>query len=705
METVALFVRMRLNLIIPPLTQLNTAYPGCAYLARHLRDHGIDSSQRDLGIELMLRALSRQGLSEVFDAIEAAAEEGEGLPEPAWRALALRRRHLSVIDAVIRFLQGKDRTLATRILHTPFLPMGPRLEAADISAFGTLSVQDAARHLSTLYIEDLVDLITSTVDPGFSLAKYQHNLAVGPVSFAPIAERLGQTSLVDQWLDELVATIDADVVLLTVPFPGTLYGALRVGKRLKERGVTVWMGGGYVNTELRETEEPGLWECVDALTYDDGEGPLLALIEHHSGGEDKRHRTRTAEGLHDAPAEPQVFVPAAWYGDLDLGLYLQVLDSLNPAHRLWSDGRWNKITLAHGCYWKKCAFCDIQLDYIARFEKAPTERLVDMVEELIADTGISGFHFVDEAAPPRLMRDLAIEILKRGITVSWWGNIRFERAFTPDLCRLLSAAGLIAVTGGLEVASDRLLEKMEKGITVDQATTSAWAFQQAGVLVHAYLMYGFPTQTEQETVDSMEVVRQLFAADLLDSAFWHRFTLTRHSGVFADPARYSVPVPRLPRTPFATNDISHSDPKGANHDIFEPGLSQALSAWMRGGSLDQPLITWFNHPLPFPTVPKDRIAKAIPQHGPPMKGADRLVWIGAEPLDDGEAIQLHHPDGVETIYGPDDEREWLLEVLDAARPGSGESITFREAKAAYPGTWKKLKRRWIRIRRAGLLGV
>lgn len=696
---------MRICLIIPPMTQLNTAYPSTAYLARHLRDNGIVSNQRDLGIELMLRVLSSDGLQTIFEWLEGQAEEGAALPDPAWRALALQRRHIAVIDAVIRFLQGHDRTLATRILHTPFLPMGPRLEQANISAFGPLSVQDAARHLATLYIEDLVDMVASTVDSGFRLANYQHNLAVGPVLFAPLAERLSQRTLIDEWLDELTDTIDADVVVLSVPFPGTLYGALRIGQRLKQRGVTVWMGGGYVNTELREVEEPELWHCVDALTYDDGEGPLMALIEHWNGEGDRRHRTRTAEGYFDAAVPRPPFVPAAWYGDLDLGLYLQVLDTLNPAHRLWSDGRWNKITLAHGCYWKKCAFCDINLDYISHFSRAPTGKLVDCMVELIEETGVHGFHFVDEAAPPRLMRDLALEILSRGLTVSWWGNIRFEPTFTPDLCRLLSAAGLIAVTGGLEVASDRVLKAMDKGITVDQAALAAWSFQQAGVLVHAYLMYGFPSQTEQETMDAMEVVRQLFAHDLLSSAFWHRFTLTRHSGVYANLQHHRINVPPLPENAFATNDIPHTDPTGADHDVFEPGLSESLHAWMRGDGLDKPLITWFNHPLPFPKVAKDRIASILPKHAPPIQDGDRLVWIGAEPLDDGQAIILHHEDGAEVIYGTPEERQWLLEVLEAAHPGSDQPLLFRDAKAVFPGTWKKFKRRLVRLRRAGLLGV
>ena len=89
---------------------------------------------------------------------------------------------------------------------------------------------------------------------------------------------------------------------------------------------------------------------------------------------------------------------------------------------------------------------------------------MDHVEELIDQTGVRGFHLVDEAAPPRLLREFSLELIRRKINISWWGNIRFERTFTPDLCQLLAAAGMVAVTGGLEVASDRLLELIDGGI-------------------------------------------------------------------------------------------------------------------------------------------------------------------------------------------------------------------------------------------------
>ena len=683
----------RICLVIPPLTQLNTPYPSTAYLAQALTEQGIGCSQRDLGIELVHRLFCADGLTQIFHALEQL----DALPEPAWRALALADAHLRAVEPVMDFLRGRDSGLAPRILETPFLPIGPALERADIAAFGAMGTQDAARHLATLYLTDLVNLV-SVVDPGFGMARYQHHLALGAERFEPMAERLEQTTVVDQIIDELCDTLDAEIVGLSVPFPGNLYAALRLGRRLKARGVTVLMGGGYVNTELRNVDEPRLWDCVDALTYDDGEGPLLALLEHLDGGQDLRHRTRTAAGRVDRPVPRRPFTPAGDYGDLDLSLYLQLIDTLNPAHRLWADGRWNKITLAHGCYWGKCSFCDVNLDYISHFEQASVVTLVDHMERLIAQTGQRGFHFVDEAAPPKLLKALALELLERNLGVTLWGNIRFEKTFTPDLCRLLAAAGLVAVTGGLEVASDRLLLAVRKGVTIDQVTRCTAAFRRAGVMVHAYLMYGFPTQTEQETIDAMEVVRQLFAAGLVDSAFWHRFVLTRHAPVYAEAEAFGVGLPPVDPSRFAQNDLPHEDPSGCDHGRFDDGLVASLQAWMQGHELDRPVHTWFDQ-APFTTEPPDRVTRALTDREGRGK---RLVWLGGRPLADPDGVHLHHADGSVFVPCDSDAGDWLVEVLEAATPG-GEPMMFADIQTVFPGEFEDFP--WYLVEEAGAILV
>ncbi len=706
---------MAVTLVLPPLTQLNTPYPGTAFLARHLREAGEPVHLVDLGIELALRVFSREGLAAIFDAAEARAEAGQPLPEPAWRALALRERHEAAVDAVIAFLQGRDPTLAHRVLHTPLLPVGPRLEAVDLSAFGPMGLVDAARLLCTRYLADLADLVRVTVEPGFELARYQHALAVGPADFAPLAGRLAGTTLVDAWLDELADGLldrfpDTELVGIGVPFPGALYGALRVGRRLRARGLPVLLGGGYVSTELRDTEEPRLWDSADGIVLDDGREPLLAWLRWQRGGPDDRHRTRTPAGDLDLDRPARGAAVAAWYADLDRSRYLAVLDTLNPAHRIWSEGRWNKVLLAHGCYWRKCSFCDTSLDYVRRFSPSPTARLVDAVEELVRDTGVRGFHAVDEAAPPRAMRDFALELLARGTGVSWWGNIRFERAFTPDLARLLAASGLVAVTGGLEVAGDRLLAVMGKGVRVDDAIAACAAFREAGVLVHAYLMFGFPGQTDAEIVDAAELVRQLIAAGLLDSAFWHRFVLTRHSPMGRDPARYGIEA-GAPAA-FARNDLPHRDldPRAADPDRYDAGLARSLEAWMRGEGLDRPVHRWFPSRAPRTRLPPDRVSRVLAGLRWPEPPRGRLVWLGGDPLEaEGEggrgALVLHHADGVERVEGDEAELAWLAELLDEARPAARRVVRLDEARAAFPGDWKRFRRRWRRVRRAGLVVV
>jgi hypothetical protein len=284
---------------------------------------------------------------------------------------------------------------------------------------------------------------------------------------------------------------------------------------------------------------------------------------------------------------------------------------LNPMHRLWSDGRWNKLTVAHGCYWKKCSFCDVSLDYIARYESASAALLADRIEAIIAETGQTGFHFVDEAAPPKALKALAEELQRRHRAISWWGNIRFEKSFTPELCRQLAESGCIAVSGGLEVASDRLLTLMNKGVSVEQVARVTRAFTDAGILVHAYLMYGFPSQTVQDTVDALEYVRQLFEAGCLQSGFFHRFACTAHSPVGLHPEHYGITLKPPPPGAFARNDVQFVDPTGVDHDRLGVALNKALYNYMHGIGLDQDVRAWFDDRVPRPRVARHFIARAL----------------------------------------------------------------------------------------------
>ncbi len=646
-NTLATSLNQRILFITPPFTQLNTPYPATAYLKGFLNTRQIESHQADLGIEVILALFSRAGLRRLFTQLDDSDAE---LTENAYRIYRLQAEYVSTIDPVIRFLQNKNPTLAHAIADRSYLPEASRFaEIDDLEwAFGTMGTHDKARHLATLYLEDLSDLIQEAIDPHFGFSRYAERLGRSATHFDELHEALqAPQTLISQLLNELldakIQQWQPNMICLTVPFPGNLYGALTCGQYVKQHypGINVVMGGGYVNTELRSLTEARVFDYVDFISLDDGEAPLWSLLEHLDGQRDlgrvKRTfvRTNGVVTYYNGATEKDVAQRETGtpdYADLPLMDYLSVIEVVNPMHRLWSDGRWNKLTLAHGCYWGKCSFCDITLDYIKRYEPLTAALLCDRMEEIIAQTGQNGFHFVDEAAPPALMRDVALEIIRRKLTVVWWTNIRFESSFTPDLCRLLKASGCLAVSGGLEVASDRLLERMKKGVTVAQVARVADAFTQAGIMVHAYLMYGFPTQTVQETIDSLEMVRQLFQAGIVQSGFWHRFAMTAHSPVGLTPAAFDVQRIGPDMGPFADNDLYHDDPLGADHDLFAEGLRKSLFNYMHGVGFDFPLRDWFMFQVPPTSISPRYIEKSIkdtPESA--ARSNAQLVWLGPLP--------------------------------------------------------------------------
>lgn len=613
---------MRVLLLLPPMTQINTPYPATAFLTGFLRGRGYACAQADLAIELVLELFCRTGLERVRAELKADAS-------PATRAFTEQfEQHAATIESTVRFLQGRDPTLALRIASRRFLPEGPRFEAIDAiggdeglqSAFGSLGLQDLAKYLATLHLSDLTDAIRDGIDPRFELARYAEQLALSAPTFDALHNALQQPlTLVDRILEErTLAALEQhqpDVVGLTTPFPGNVYGALRIAQTIRRVAphVRIAWGGGYPSTELRELKEARVFDYVDYVTLDAGERAILQILE---GGPLVRTFTRES-GLvryHAGDTLPplghaETGLPT--YDGLPMDHYLSVFDLPNPMHRIWSDGRWNKLMVAYGCYWSQCTFCDTRLDYIDRFSKAPARLLVDRMEALIRETGQTGFHLVDEAAPPAQLRAMSEEILRRGLSVSWWGNIRFEKSFTPELCDLMARAGCVAVSGGLEVADDRLLALIRKGVTVQQVARVTRAFSEAGIMVHAYLMYGYPTQTTQETVDSLEMVRQLFVAGCIQSGFWHRFALTCHSPVAADPAAFGIELVPVEGVTFARNEIPYREKTRTDHERLGQGLRKALYNYLHGAGLDRPVHQWFPMRVPRTRIAPDFIAEAL----------------------------------------------------------------------------------------------
>ncbi|WP_299388166.1 radical SAM protein [uncultured Lacinutrix sp.] len=716
-----------LLLITPPFTQLNTPYPATAYLKGFLNTKNISAFQMDLGIEVILELFSKKTFEKLFD---LAIDNDTISSENCQRIYTLKDDYLQPLDAIILFLQGKNQTLARQICTTNFLPQASRFEQLEDMdwAFGEMGMQDKAKHLATLYLEDLSDFIIECIDPNFGFSRYAERLGQSANAFDELYDSLqNEPTFIDQitltLLEDKLKTVQPKLICFSVPFPGNLYSAFRCAQYIKANypEIKIAIGGGFPNTELRQVTDKRVFNFFDFITLDDGELPIELLFEnvcHSEQSEEilEKQFKRTFILENDKvvyknnttkPEYKQLEIGTPDYSDLLLEDYISVIEIANPMHSLWSDGRWNKLTMAHGCYWGKCTFCDISLDYIKIYEPIAAALLVDRMEQLIAQTGENGFHFVDEAAPPALMKALALEIIKRKLTVTWWTNIRFEKNFTQDLCYLLKASGCIAVSGGLEVASDRLLKLIDKGVTVEQVAQVTRNFTQANIMVHSYLMYGYPTQTIQETIDSLEMVRQLFELGIIQSGFWHQFALTAHSPIGLNPSEYGI-TPNYKSISFANNDIDFTDKTGIDHNMFSFGLKKSLFNFMHGIGFDMDLQEWFDFDIPESTITPYYIEDCLNTETTlSTKPTAKIVYLGHLPLVaertktkkgfTNELLEMTFHDKTEslqiTVNKP--EGEWLLDTLETLKPSHGKALSFSALKKDFETQFEDFELFWF----------
>src|SRR5690606_4945000 len=264
-----------------------------------------------------------------------------------------------------------------------------------------MGLQDKAKHLATLYLEDISDYIVENIDADFGFSRYAERIGQSANSFDELYLKLNSPqTFTDDFTLKLLALkvqiFQPKLVCFSVPFPGNLYSAFKCAQFIKANypNIKIVMGGGFPNTELRELKDPRVFEFFDFITLDDGELPLELVYENVISNENisesefKRtfvleNRAVTYKNNTLKNDYRQAFIGTPDYSDLFLDKYISVIEIANPMHSLWSDGRWNKLTMAHGCYWGKCTFCDISLDYVKLYEPVSAKILVDRMEELI----------------------------------------------------------------------------------------------------------------------------------------------------------------------------------------------------------------------------------------------------------------------------------------------------------------------------------
>ena len=675
---------MKTIIITTPVVQFNSPYPSGAYLKAFFThaEGGSQSSDdvvwHDLNICLFYEVFSRTGLTRLFELSETRAlkladeAERKGDDNTAFnlrRYITQKQNWINWIDFITAVLSGGGaREKEHQFLYSPFAPRGSRMEnyLSEVSESGREVTVDDMRFLCSFALADLSDYITVAFDPQFSLVRYAEALAVDTRSFSdfekqidsPVMEHFYKPVLKKYFTrDELVsASSEKLLVCISIPFAGTFLPALYTARWFKQlfgEKVFVCIGGGFVNTELREARDPALAKYIDAISYDRGYGSYRCLLDSQGTLRQSLYKMRLFARQPDSSVK---VIEPLWqdavsekyenqitakiipdYSDIDFSLYLRMCDDTNAMHRIWTDGTWIKAYLAHGCYWHRCAFCDTSLDYVCGYKPTDIEPLFNGLLKTAREKGVYGIHFVDEALPPVALKKFALLNARAGNPLYFWGNVRFEKTFTKDLAAFLSYCGLGGVSAGIESATGTGLESINKGTDIASISQACCAFKEAGILVHAYMIYGFWNDTPQSIIDSMETLRQFFAAGLLDSAFWHKFVLTRNSTVYNQwekDGTLNLVSGADSSSAFARNNLHFKGEEKFNK--FGTPLELALNSWMHGDRLEQKVQKWFDFPVPPPSVSRDFIESLINQYE--QKSSAKLTKGAFEKSDEGKGI-------------------------------------------------------------------
>ena len=728
---------MNVVIINPPLVQLNSPYPSGAYLSAFFKKMNGSVLWKDLSIELFYSIFSKDGLTKLFSLSEETAlkmadkAENNGDEITAFnlrRYISNKAAWINWIDFITTVLQDGNKNYSTRekehqFLYSPFAPRGNRMD----NYLANLSKEpdvDDLRFLCSYALADLSDYITAVFDKEFSLIRYAEALTVDESSLIDILTKIDSPVMKEFYapvLDKVFSNSKGDennafelmennpektLVCISIPFAGTFVPALYTARYLKQQfgnKVFVVIGGGFVNTELREASEEQLADFIDAISYDRGYGSYKALLENpkllsfEKSTEDKT-KTGSLYKLRLFQKNKEVIITEPlWndpdyeafeaettaalvpdYSDIDFSPYLRVCDDKNPMHRLWTDGTWIKAYLAHGCYWHKCAFCDTKLDYVCSYKPVNVEALYEGLKTTAESKNIYGIHFVDEALPAASLKKFALLNARDGNPLYYWGNVRFEKSFSKDLAVFLSYCGFGGVSAGLEVATGTGLKNINKGTDIDSIVSACAAFKEAGILVHAYMIYGFWYDTPQSIIDSMETLRQFFAAGLLDSAFWHKFVLTRNSSVY-DSLKDRVKENKQSKA-LAKNNVHFEGEE--KYEKYGLPLESALDAWMHGDKLEMKVQKWFDFPMPSPSIQRDYIEKIIEKYETsnnsrrfdfsklnPENDNQQLFWLGSNPVMSSSQMIWYYLQEEQAADLRKDEKN-LPVILWALRPGA-----------------------------------
>ena len=332
-----------------------------------------------------------------------------------------------------------------------------------------------------------------------------------------------------------IERLQPDVVGISIPSMAQMVPGLTIAALIKEHGLPchVTVGGPHI-TMLRErlARAPALFELIDSAVVFDGEVPLVQLCEALAGHGDLSkvpnliYRDGTAIRVTERKKPEKIgALPLPDFEGLPLDRYL--------APRLVLP-----LLTARGCYYGKCAFCNVGYGEPESFSLLRSEMLAEQMCTLKRRYGVEEIFFSDEALTPRTLRELSLILHRDGTPLLWGGCARFERPLSGELLRLMYAGGCRMILFGLESASEAIIQRMAKGTQLEHMHRILRESAEAGIWNHTFFFFGFPGETLDDAQQTVNFLYEHRAH--INSAAFGTFLLEIDAPAHRFPASFGI---------------------------------------------------------------------------------------------------------------------------------------------------------------------
>jgi len=510
-------------LINPPFSYLKGPYGAIPQLAGYLKSKGIPVRAEDLGAQF-----SRDFLT------PAAVANGARHASERFRELNdeknLGPRQKVEYNILLRVL--REYTLRAGMINWLAMPFADFADIQESEAQAHLMLLASMPYFPEIFLADHKYMNPSRFSP-FSTRQI----------LASTSDRSHYTNLFGKAIDRLWASAPPRIAGFSIVFSNQIIPAFQMAAMIKRRDarVHITMGGPTISIFFRRLGNPDLFDLIDSLIIDDGEIPL-ELLYHAVGGQngavdeipgvicrkDGRVYRKTA-------AEPLAIgdLPAPDLSVFDLDVYLVKKDRL-----------FFPIRLGRGCSWQKCAFCRTDHPLCRMHQESGVAHIFELLRQLYHEQGLRNFFFSTESADPLLLEQLCRRILKEGLSIEWVTHTRVSREMSKARCELFAKAGCRHMAVGVESLSDRILQLMRKGITVNLVRKVLGEIGGALPLT-AYMMVGFPSETRGEALATYESISRLKALGQLYAFSYSMFVLQQGSEIFANPSGFGITLPEI----------------------------------------------------------------------------------------------------------------------------------------------------------------